>query len=102
MATGINSDKVSQLKVSLLDYVEQLNSIKVKLENCEVLLKENVTGAILDPILKPLENIILQIQSVKSIVNNYVSSLSVIVNRFVENDQAVSSELYKNIDKLDG
>ena len=44
MATGINSDKMNQSKINLLDCVEDLNSLSNRLDNCYEDIQASLEG----------------------------------------------------------
>lgn len=101
MATGIQTEKLNSTKINMLDYIEKLNELEGKLDDCAVAISSNVEGDISSSIAKKIENIKSQMKVVKENTNSYVDALNKVTTTYEEQDNELSSIIKSNIKKLD-
>ena len=70
MAVGINDDKINQVKVDLLTYIETINAISERLDSCSLAISSCIDGNGKQEIEKKLNSIIRQMPRVSSNINS--------------------------------
>lgn len=100
MSTGINSDKISGLRVDLLSYIESLNALSARLDSCKTSIQANMFGAGKVEIINKLNSIIRQMPKVNANINTYIITLGSVVKSYKQQDEDLSTELVHNIGKL--
>ena len=101
MATGVNNDKMNAFKIELLNYTESINYLKERLDNCKILISNNIEGECKLEILSKIDSILNQMPVVNNNINNYISTIDKVSNIYVEQDYLMNSQLSKNIEKID-
>lgn len=99
MATGIDTLKVNKLKIELLDYIEAINSLVIRLENNKLLIENNFDGTGKAEIIGKLNSIIEQMPIVSQNINTYIVTLDKVVDGYINQDSQLANTVI-NIDKL--
>ena len=92
MATGIDTDKVSNLKVDLLGYTESVNAIINRLDNCKTTIQANMDGAGKTEIIKVIDAILEQMPKVNTNINSYIGTINKMVKTYEENAEGKGYE----------
>ena len=101
MASGINVEKVNALKVELLNYIEQLNVLYNRLNDCSTTIQANMDGFNKAQIVNKLNSIIEQMPKATTNINTYISDLGKVVKSYQEQDEEEASTVVNNISKVD-
>lgn len=105
MATGISTDKVHSLQVSLLDSIESLKAICEKYDNCSISISSNIEGAGKTSIISDLEKMKNQLAIVISNFDSYITDLNKIVDSYINQDDEINQQIIndvKNIEVMEG
>ncbi len=100
MGSGINTEKVDELKVELLGYVESLNLISNRLDGILETIKGNLNGFGRDEIVRKLSSVKEQLPKISSNINFYIEDLDRAVRSYKVQDEEVAATLISNISKL--
>lgn len=101
MATGIDTEKINNLKVDLLNYIESINALYSRLDNCRTSIQSNLDGVGKTEIINKLNSIIEQMPKINSNINSYINSLGAVVKSYERQDEQIASNINRNIGKLD-
>ena len=101
MATGINSQAMNGLKVSLLDYIEAINALHKRFENCSYQLGHCISGPGSRTVAQLLREVDGQFSVVISNINSYISDLNKVQKEYIETDMQMSSRIISDITTLD-
>lgn len=100
MATGINTSKLSTLKIDLLGCIESINSLSTRLDDCIITIKDSINAPGRKEIIDQLNAFIKQFSRVNSNINGYIQVINKIEKKFQETDFEAASTLIQGIDKL--
>lgn len=101
IGAGIDVDKVNELKVGLLDYVEQINTISNRLESSRIAFESSMNGSGKDEIISKYNSIAEQIPSVNANINTYIIALGNAVKQYQLQDENMAAKLTRDVSKLD-
>lgn len=101
MKSGINEEKVNNLKVELLDYIESMNSISNSINSNIEIIRNNIDGQGKNEILSKLTTIKEQCSNMSSNINTYIDDLGKVVSSYVAQDQDAATTLISNISRLE-
>ena len=101
MATGINTDKVSTLKLDLIGYTESINKLVARLNNCKLSIQTNIEGAGKAEMIKKIDKIIGQMPTVNYNINSYIGTINKLVKSYELRDIDSAKQITKDITKLD-
>ena len=101
MATGINSDKMNQSKINLLDCVEELNSLSNRLDNCYEDIQASLEGGCKSEVISKFGAIKREWPKVNQNINSYIGVLSKVESRYKRQDSELASKTNRDIDKID-
>lgn len=101
MGSGINTEKIDDLKVELLDYIEALNLISNRLDNCLETIKTNINGYGKNEIVQKITCIKEQFPKISANINFYIEDLGNAVRSYEKQDEEVAATLIRNISKLE-
>lgn len=101
MATGIQADKMNALKVQLLNYIERLNSIIDKYEDCKQTVTSNISGAGSSEIIGKMNYFGNQLPKVKKNIDTYMSTVGKVTTMYEEQDRNLAAKVTGNIAKVE-
>ena len=99
--SGINSEKMTQFKLELLDAYESLNSIFNRLEVEISSIRENWSGEGKSTLLAMYDEISNQVPIIKQNINSYALDIEKVIKNYELHDQELSQVVMSNISKLD-
>lgn len=101
MAAGINEDKMNNFKIELMDYIQKMNLLRNRLDNCKSNLSSNINGYGKQEILNKFDNILNEFSKVNQNLNNYISTIGKVTSVFQEQDSEISSQIFRDISKIE-
>lgn len=101
MITGIDVNKIDNLKKELLNYIEEINSIFNRMDSEVTIIQSNMSGVGKIEILQKCNKIKEQVPVLKSNIMVYLEDLSKVVKFYENQDQELSQNVIRNISKLD-
>lgn len=100
MNSGINEEKVNELKIELLDYIEKINAILSRFDNSIEAVKNNIEDNGKDEILRKLNSIKEQFPNISSNISHYIDDLGKAASSYETQDQEIASTLINNVTRL--
>lgn len=100
MAAGINTSKITTLKVDLLDAIEAMNTVLNKLDVEKNIINSNIEGPGKSLMTQRLNSIYKQLGVVTKNINSYINDLSNIEKFYTSQDEELSSLVANDIEKL--
>lgn len=101
MAVGINTDKVHELQVNLLDAIESLKFIKERYENCSISISSNIEGTGKNIIVNDLDKIKSQLAIVISNIDSYITDLKKVVDSYKNQDYEINQQIIRDVNKIE-
>ena len=101
MVSGINEEKISELKIQLLDYIEYLNSISNRLNANVESIKNNIDGVGKDEILGKANFIREQLPKISANINSYIDDIEKAMSSYERQDEEIAATLISNISRLE-
>lgn len=84
---GINEDELSNLSIEILDYVDRISEIFVKLDTCMEKLSSCYNSEACNKILDYYENLRLYYNSIKNNIISYSDDFICLIKKMRENDK---------------
>ena len=100
MAAGINEDRINALKVELLTYIESLNVLSNRVDNCRITVQSNMEGEGKRAIISKIDSISEKMPKYVKLINSYINLLSGVVTSYDNQDKNLSSQVTGHIDRL--
>ena len=101
MSTGINSERMNNVKVGLLDCVEEINAMAFNLDGYYNDLQSSLDGACKAEIISKFLAIKKEWAKTRKIINSYIDVLGKVENSFNRRDRDLASKTIRDIDKID-
>lgn len=101
MAAGIDDQQFNDLKVLLLDYIEDINALVTRYEICYNKINQNFVGPGKDTIINLLNSIYEQFSIVKNNINSYITDMNFVQSSYETQDSELSNQVTSDINKLE-
>lgn len=101
MAVGINEEKMNTFKSELMDYIQKMNLLRNRLDNCKNSISSNINGYGKQEILNKFDNIINEFSKVNQNINNYINVIGKVTSIFQDQDIEISSQISRDISNIE-
>ena len=101
MAVGINEDKMNSFKLELMDYIQSLNLLKNRLDNCRNVINSSMSGCGKTEIINKFDNIMVEFPKVSKNINSYISTIGKVTVVYAEQDSELASQISNDISKVE-
>ena len=100
MAIGISATKLEEARRNMMDYIEELNGVFNDLEIEVSNIQSNLKGEGLLQLNSKFTDIQNQYPTIKSNIMTYINDVENIISAYENQDQELSQQITKNIEKL--
>ena len=99
--SAINLERMETLKIDLLDYVENMNSIFNQLDIEFDIIKQNLTGTGSSTVRNKINSLQAAYTIIKKNITTYATDIQKVIDSFQDQDENISSKITSDIAKIE-
>lgn len=99
--SAINLERMETLKIDLLDYVENMNSIFNQLDIEFDIIKQNLTGTGSLTVRNKINSLQAAYTIIKKNITTYATDIQKVIDSFQDQDENISSKITSDIAKIE-
>lgn len=99
--SAINLERMETLKIDLLDYVENMNSIFNQLDIEFDIIKQNLTGTGSLTVRNKINSLQVAYTIIKKNITTYATDIQKVIDSFQDQDENISSKITSDIAKIE-
>lgn len=99
--SAINLERMETLKIDLLDYVENMNSIFNQLDIEFDIIKQNLTGTGSSTVRNKINSLQASYTIIKKNITTYATDIQKVIDSFQDQDENISSKITSDIAKIE-